>query len=607
VDDNGQAYVYFGGQYPTNARVIRLAANLTSVSGSASEMFATNFFEAAHMHKRNGIYYYTYCDRFEVGASIYCETNSNPTNGFVPQGTVLANPPQNVNNNNHHAIVSYLGNWYIAYHNRAAALANGLSNGDAVYKRSLCLDAVNYHANGAIQQTTPTTDGLTQLKNLDPYTRVEGETIHRQSGIKTEVCSEGGLNVTSITNGSWIRIRGVNFSSGASTFYARVASAGGGGNIELRLDSLAGTLAGTCVVSPTGGWQSWTTVSCNVSNTAGVHDLYLKFTGGAGSLFNLNWWQFVLGAVQLKNATINPGTPYQTIEGFGGAIAFYNGWFTAHPYKNEIYTNAFAGLNLSMLRLANWYRYQTAANFDPEAAEFVSRANQILGRPVPVYMSSWAPPAFLKSNGEVGNGGTLLYTNGGFLYDEFAEYWYDSLLAYRSNGVSPTWISIQNEPDWEAGYDSCIFHPTQVYTNPTNYWAGYPNALAATFQRLTNLSSPPKLLGPEVVHIRYNTLQNYAATMNPNHFYGVNYHLYGDSTDGTIDGYISSLRSSTNYFPSKPHFMTEYGVSNMIDSATLMHHALTEGRVSGYNFWSLIWPWDGLGLVQIEFPWNQAQ
>jgi arabinoxylan arabinofuranohydrolase len=607
VDDNGQAYVYFGGQYPTNARVIRLASNLTSVSGSASEMFATNFFEASYMHKRNGTYYYTYCNRFEVGAAIYCETNSNPTNGFVPQGTVLANPPQNVNNNNHHAIVSYLGNWYIAYHNRAAALANGLSNGDAVYKRSLCLDAINYNGDGSIQQTTPTADGLTQLKNLDPYTRAEAETIHRQSGIKTEVCSEGGLNVTSITNGSWIRIRGVNFGSGASTFYARVASAGGGGNIELRLDSLAGTLVGNCVVAPTGGWQNWTTVSCNVSNTAGVHDLYLRFTGGAGNLFNLNWWQFALGSFQLRNATINPGTPYQTIEGFGGAIAFYNGWVTAHPYKNEIYTNAFAGLNLSMLRLANWYRYQGTVNFDPEAAEFVARANQILRRPVPVYMSSWAPPAFLKSNGQVGNGGTLLYTNGGFLYNEFAQYWYDSLVAYRNIGVSPTWISIQNEPDWEASYDSCIFRPTQSYVNATNYWAGYPNALAATYQRLTNLASPPKLLGPEVVHIRYNTLQNYAATMNPNYFYGVNYHLYGDSTDGTIDGYLGSLRASTNIFPTKPHFMTEYGVSNMIDSATLMHHALTEGRVSGYNFWSLVWPWDGLGLVQIEFPWNQSQ
>jgi hypothetical protein len=85
VDDGGQAYLYFGGQYPTNARVIQLNANLTSVNGSAAPMFATNFFEASYMHKRNGIYYYTYCNRFEFGAAIYCETNSNPTTGFVPQ------------------------------------------------------------------------------------------------------------------------------------------------------------------------------------------------------------------------------------------------------------------------------------------------------------------------------------------------------------------------------------------------------------------------------------------------------------------------------------------------------------------------------------------
>jgi hypothetical protein len=110
------------------------------------------------------------------------------------------------------------------------------------------------------------------------------------------VCTEGGLNVTSVTNGSWIRIRGVNFGAGAAAFYAGVADAGGGGNIELRLDSLAGTLVGTCAVPVTGGWQTWSTVACAVSGVTGVHDLYLRFTGGAGNLFNLNWWQFQAGA-----------------------------------------------------------------------------------------------------------------------------------------------------------------------------------------------------------------------------------------------------------------------------------------------------------------------
>ena len=292
---------------------------------------------------------------------------------------------------------------------------------------------------------------------------------------------------------------------------------------------------------------------------------------------------------------------YQTIEGLGGAVAFYEGWVPAHPYKLEIYTNAFAGLNLSMLRLGDWYRYN--ADFDlpggdgQVAGDIVSNANRILGHPVPVFMSSWSPPAFLKSNGQTGNGGTLITTNGGFDYADFAQYWYDSLQAYGSNGVSPNWISIQNEPDWTAGYDSCRFDPTET----TN--ASYSKALDATFQRLTNMPSPPKLLAPECVGIGFNDVQNYAATMNSNSFYGLTHHLYGGSTDGTPDGYTANLRALTNVFPGKPHFMTEFGYPDMINTACLIHDCLTIEQDAGFNYWSLIWPFSGDALIQMENPY----
>ena len=296
IDTNGQAYVYFGGSAQTNSRVIALSNNLTSVSGSATAPFTTNFFEASHMHWRNGIYYLTYSTTPSAGTVIYCETNSNPTNGFVPSGTVLPNPPVNVFNNNHHSIVSFKGKWYIAYHNRFVAKQNGLADADAVYKRSLCLDAVNYNTDGSIQQVTATTNGLPQLKNLNPYARVEAETIAQQNGIATESCVEGGLDVTNIFNGNWLMLRGVDFTgAGATNFTARIASAGLGGNIELHLDATNGTLIGNYAVAATGGWQTWANVSTAVSNSTarGVHDLYLKFTGAsATNLFNFNWWQF---------------------------------------------------------------------------------------------------------------------------------------------------------------------------------------------------------------------------------------------------------------------------------------------------------------------------
>ena len=311
----------------------------------------------------------------------------------------------------------------------------------------------------------------------------------------------------------------------------------------------------------------------------------------------------IVNPVKAATATIDSTKTYQTIEGLGGAICFYNGWVTAHPYKLEIYTNAFAGLNLSMLRLGNWFRYQGTANFDPDAPGFVSNANRILGHPVPVYMSSWSPPAFLKSNGQVGNGGTLITNAGGsFAYSQFAQYWYDSIQAYQSNGVNLTWASIQNEPDWVAGYDSCIFHPTEDTVHGTNY-ASYSKALDAVYQKLTNLPSPPKLLAPECVHISYNDLVNYAATMNTNSFYGVAHHLYGDG-GSTGDSFLPAISSATNVFRSKPHFMTEYGdVFDMIECANLIHNSLVVEQVSGYNHWNLIWPGTNGGLIQIENPY----
>ncbi|HWI59185.1 MAG TPA: carbohydrate-binding protein, partial [Bacillota bacterium] len=65
-----------------------------------------------------------------------------------------------------------------------------------------------------------------------------------------------------------------------------------GGNIEMRLGGLEGKLIGTCKVENTDGGQTWKTATCEVSGAAGVQDLYLKFTGGDGSLFKLNYWKF---------------------------------------------------------------------------------------------------------------------------------------------------------------------------------------------------------------------------------------------------------------------------------------------------------------------------
>jgi hypothetical protein len=122
------------------------------------------------------------------------------------------------------------------------------------------------------------------------------------------------LDVTSINNGDFIKVKGVDFGSGASSFDARVASATSGGNIQLRLDSQTGTLIGTVAVTGTGGAQTWATKSCQITGASGTHDLFLVFTGGSGDLFNFNWWKFTGAPTNIASRKQLVGSDWLKVE-----------------------------------------------------------------------------------------------------------------------------------------------------------------------------------------------------------------------------------------------------------------------------------------------------
>ncbi|MBB6730212.1 carbohydrate-binding protein [Cohnella sp. CBP 2801] len=162
--------------------------------------------------------------------------------------------------------------------------------------------------------------GTAGQQTVSAFDRIAASSYTSQSGIQLEPASEGGLDVAFIDNGDYIAFDSVDFGSGAASFSARVASNASGGGIEIRTDGINGPLAGTCSVPGTGGWQSWTTVDCAVNQLSGTHSLYLKFTGGAGNLFNVLWFQFSGGT----------GTPPATGgDVVGHLFAGYQGWFNA--------------------------------------------------------------------------------------------------------------------------------------------------------------------------------------------------------------------------------------------------------------------------------------
>ncbi|MGB8451625.1 MAG: endo-1,4-beta-xylanase [Anaerocolumna sp.] len=166
----------------------------------------------------------------------------------------------------------------------------------SVWKPSLWNFAQMACAAGFTDQTTPTSTPTPTPGPRSAFTQIEAESFENQEGVQTEICTEGGENVGYIENGDYVVYNNIDFGSGAASFQARVASATSGGNIEIRLDSITGTLTGTCPVAGTGDWQTWTDVMSSVSGASGKHNVYLKFTGESGYLFNLNWFKFATGS-----------------------------------------------------------------------------------------------------------------------------------------------------------------------------------------------------------------------------------------------------------------------------------------------------------------------
>ena len=297
IDDDGQAYLFYGNPH---LWYVKLNPDMISYSGSPTQIplttagFGTRSGDASRptlyeegpwFYKRNGLYYMVFaakcCPEF-----IAYSTSPGPTGPWTYRGTIM--PTQGSSFTNHPGVIDFNGGSYFFYH-------NGALPGGGGFTRSVAVERFSYNSDGTFPTITMSTTGPPQVGTLNPFVRQEAETMAWGSGIETEPSSDGGMNVGWIENGDYIKVRGVAFGAGASSVNVRVASGTSGGRIEWRLDSATGTLIGTCDVPGTGGWQTWTTVTCPVSGATGTHDLYLRFAGGGGYLFNVNWWQFTAG------------------------------------------------------------------------------------------------------------------------------------------------------------------------------------------------------------------------------------------------------------------------------------------------------------------------
>lgn len=328
--------------------------------------------------------------------------------------------------------------------------------------------------------------------------------------------------------------------------------------------------------------------------------------------------------------TVNPENRYQTIEGFGASSVYYNNWLFGHDaaIQKEVCDTAFVGLGLSLLRVGNWHQDLVGAGDDPEATnyrkyriaddpKFIAEGRKRLGDSFKLFMVSYTAPATLKASnlthgsGISSNNNTLKKEAGQYVYDQFAHWWKISLDEYAKIGISPDYISIQNEPDWHADYESMVLGKTEGSI------AGYPQALKAVADTLATMDNPPLIYGPEPIGIQGTNFQDYADALDKNDLAGYCYHLYSGNNNqkyNAPDGYNAAFTAIANQYSDKPIIMSEFSPrdddadvqnSDMMNLARIIRNNLIYGNASGYMTWSLIWKQNGQ-MVALEDPWNKA-
>ena len=196
----------------------------------------------------------------------------------------------------------------------------------------------------------------------DAYAVTQAESYSSQSGTQVETTSDtgGGQNVGFIAPGDWLAYANVDFGTPTATTVTtrRASGATATGTIQYRLDSTTGPIIASVPISNTGGWQSWGSVTTNLSGSAtGVHTVFITFTGSGGDFVNLNWFQFARAGATRNPYVVNQAESYSSQSGT----------------QLETTSDTGGGQNVGLIAPGDWLAYANVDFGTPTALTVTTR------------------------------------------------------------------------------------------------------------------------------------------------------------------------------------------------------------------------------------------
>ncbi|MBQ9123296.1 MAG: family 43 glycosylhydrolase [Lachnospiraceae bacterium] len=314
VDDDGQAYIYFGGGVPEGkvsdpgtGRVAKLGEDMISIVGEAVTLDVPYLFEDSGIHKYKDKYYYTYCSNWQVDAAgtekygfrnaeIVSLVSDSPMGPFEFHEVILANPGTvfGLHGNNHHAVFTFQDRWYITYHARTLEKAMGVEKG----YRSTHIEEFQMDEDGSIGRILMTWMGREQLKYVDAYTNNMASNLANQAGIRmvpadgtSSYFGCGNYAVGDIHKGDWMKVQGVDFkdvSAKTLSFFAKGVSSDA--EVQVRIDTPNGEAIALVKLHAVEGDEFVEYKAELLQEVTGVHNLFFIFDGEG---FEFGSWRFM--------------------------------------------------------------------------------------------------------------------------------------------------------------------------------------------------------------------------------------------------------------------------------------------------------------------------